>query len=75
MDDTSIDNFSIDLMTGVLNTVVDDNSTDTNPPHFLISKEVLVTPIFIIFIVTGVFGNCLVCLAIYTNRLVSNWKC
>ena len=73
MDDTRIDNFSIDLVTEVLNTMVDDNSTDTSH-HFLISNEMLVTPIFIIFIVTGVFGNCLVCLAIYTNRYLKRVK-
>ena len=34
----------------------------------LATDAVLLLPIFIIFIITGVFGNCLVCLAIYTNR-------
>ena len=34
----------------------------------LSNQDLLLLPIFIIFIITGVFGNCLVCLAIYTNR-------
>ena len=30
--------------------------------------DLFMLPIFILFIITGVFGNCLVCLAIYTTR-------
>ena len=32
------------------------------------TADIVLLPIFIIFIISGVFGNCLVCLAIYLNR-------
>ena len=42
----------------------------TNNQPILSADSFWTLPIFIIFIISGVFGNCLVCLAISTNRSV-----
>ena len=45
------------------------NLSSTDGELNLISTaDIVLLPIFIIFIISGVFGNCLVCIAIYLNR-------
>ena len=65
-----MDNISEMLMTQLAK--IDDNNVTMDVIEedvaVLSNQDLLLLPIFIIFIITGVFGNCLVCLAIYTNR-------
>ena len=61
-----MDNISEMLMTQLAK--IDDNNVTEEDVAVLSNQDLLLLPIFIIFIITGVFGNCLVCLAIYTNR-------
>ena len=65
-----MDNISEMLMTQLAK--IDDNNVTMDVTEedvaVLSNQDLLLLPIFIIFIITGVFGNCLVCLAIYTNR-------
>ena len=64
-----MDNISEMLMTKLAKTgdnfTVDGLEDDES---VLNNQDLLLLPVFIIFIITGIFGNCLVCLAIYTNR-------
>ena len=64
-----MDNISEMLMTKLAkpgdNVTVDGLEDDE---FVLTNQDLLLLPVFIIFIITGIFGNCLVCLAIYTNR-------
>ena len=59
-----------------------DQDLDNITENFLVEKEqsrdfvlsphdMLVLPFFISIIIIGIFGNCLVCLAIYTTRYLS----
>jgi len=50
----------------LFNLTILDNTTTYH--HEFPLPDYLTLPVFVIFIVTGVFGNCLVCAAISTNR-------
>ena len=72
MENYKMDNLAPDWMeeTATVFNITDDNTSSKSDETNLwfMTKEMLILPIFIIFILTGVFGNCLVCLAIYSNR-------
>jgi hypothetical protein len=66
----------LNLFNLLQNTTTPNLLQNTTTPNQTINQPILslesfwTLPIFIIFIVSGVFGNCLVCLAISTNRSV-----
>lgn len=48
--------------------IITNLSSTVESLSILSTEDLVLLPIFIIFIITGIFGNCLVCLAIYLNR-------
>ena len=62
--DPDLDNISEHFLIG--------NELLENRDFLLSPHDILVLPLFISIIIIGIFGNCLVCLAIYTNRYTIN---